>query len=175
MGINDNKAIMEQFPTLETQRLVLRKLKLEDLDRLVFIANNKRIADQITNMVHPYNHVHASMRLGYVSRGFNEGSRYCFAIIEKDRDRMVGEISLHNRDGRTAELGYWIDEGSWGLGFASEACKVIIGFGFSEIGYSSLFATCSIHNPASEKVLLKNGFQLESEQGQLRTYSLDKQ
>ena len=152
---------MNSFPILNSERLILKKLEAENLSALTRLANNKKISDQIVNIPHPYTDINASMRLGYVTKGFKEGSRYCFSIFTRDRMEFIGEISLHETDkaNKVAELGYWIGEPYWNNGFVGEAITPIVRFGFEKASYETIYATVRIGNIASERVLVKNGFE----------------
>lgn len=149
---------MKEFPTLYTPRLTLSQLSLDHLPALVKYANNKHISNNIINIPFPYSDIHASMRLAYVLKGFNEQSRFCFAILLIDTAAFIGEISLHVRNASTgvAELGYWIGAPHWNHGYASEAIEAVIEFGFTRAKYKTIYATCNIDNAASIRLLVKN-------------------
>ncbi|WP_205514061.1 GNAT family N-acetyltransferase [Longitalea arenae] len=149
---------MDRFPILYTNQLELRQINAGDIASLVRLANNKQIADQIINMPHPYEEYHAVHRLSYVYRGFKEGAFYAFAIILREQEQFIGEISLHLKPEASAELGYWIGEPFWNQGFASEAISAITAFGFNKLGLSQIYAECHRDNAASIRVLLKNHF-----------------
>lgn len=152
---------MKEFPKLYTKRLIITKLSDNDIPLLVKYANNKQISDNIVNIPYPYLEFHALMRMGYVLNGFKEQTRYCFAILLKDSQEFIGEISLHLTDQtkRIAELAYWIGEPFWNNGYVSEAIKPVIDFGFNAANYKIIYATCKVDNIASMKVLIKNNMK----------------
>jgi RimJ/RimL family protein N-acetyltransferase len=152
---------MSESPNIQTERLWLRKLQLDDLPYLVRFANNRKIADKIVNIRHPYSELDASMRLGYVHKGFVSKTRYCFAIIDKRENHFVGEISLHLIDekNKVAQLAYWIGEPFWNKGITTEAVASILHFGFLDAGYEIIYADCTIDNKASEQVMIRNHMQ----------------
>ncbi|MBO9198653.1 MULTISPECIES: GNAT family N-acetyltransferase [Niastella] len=149
---------MDRFPVLYTNRLELRQINASDITSLVKLANNKSIANQIINIPHPYEEYHAVNRLSYVYRGFKEKTHYAFAIILRDEEQLVGEISLHLKPALSAELGYWIGEPFWNRGFATEAIETITAFGFSKLGLTRIYAECHRDNLSSIRVLMKNNF-----------------
>ncbi len=71
--------------------------------------------------------------------------------------RLVGACGLGDRDGE-AELGYWIARPYWGLGYATEAARAVIGIARA-IGHKRLVAGHFTDNPASGRVLRKIGFR----------------
>ena len=168
---------MNYFPRLNSERLILKKLEAENLTALTRLANNKKVSDQIVNIPHPYTDINASMRLGYVTKGFKEGSRYCFSIFTKDRMEFIGEISLHETDkeNSVAELGYWIGEPYWNKGFVGEAVAPVVQFGFEKVGYQTIYATVRTGNIASERVLVKNGFEKFKEDALQKAYKISKE
>lgn len=164
---------MQQFPTLFTHRLRLRKLEPDDIALLVQYANNKKISDQVKNIPHPYTEPDAVFRIRYVWQGFKASARYVFAIAMKDTDALVGEVGLHlDNNGKVAQLGYWIAEPHWNKGYASEAVARIISFGFGSLHLATIFATVHADNPASASVLLKNSMILNDDSNRIRQYSI---
>ncbi len=166
---------MTQFPELNTQRLKLRKIQMEDVPSLVKYANNRKISDNILNIPHPYQEPDAVFRIGYVFNGFKNKTRYVFAITLKDTREFIGEISLHiDANNNNAQLAYWIGEPFWGKGITTEATKGITKFGFAQLNLNAIYATCHIDNIASCKVLLNNGMIRDSVTGNIAQYSITK-
>jgi RimJ/RimL family protein N-acetyltransferase len=66
-----------------------------------------------------------------------------------------------SREHSRAELGYWIGVPYWRRGFATEAGRSIVRFGFEELGLHRVQARHLERNPASGSVLRKLGMQLE--------------
>lgn len=66
-----------------------------------------------------------------------------------------------NRRFNKAELGYWIDIKYWNNGFASEAAKAIIEFGFENLKLKRIFASHFDYNPSSGNVMKKIGMKKE--------------
>ncbi len=71
--------------------------------------------------------------------------------------RLVGSCGIHERDGE-AELGYWIARPYWGLGYATEAARAVVGVAHA-LGHSRLISGHFTDNPASGLVLRKVGFK----------------
>ncbi|MFT3679527.1 MAG: GNAT family N-acetyltransferase [Ferruginibacter sp.] len=167
---------MENFPLLYTERILLRKIDIDDVPSLVKYANNKKISDNILNMVYPYQEPDAVFRISYVVQGFKNKTRYVFAIILKSSGEFIGEIGLHlNNDRNAAELGYWVGEPFWNKGIATEAATLVLKFGFEKLGLGIVFATCHAENESSSKVVSKNGMMPKKVQGNVIQYILTKQ
>ncbi len=94
------------------------------------------------------------------------GERVVFALVHEAG--LVGAMGLdfapeHAR----AELGYWVGRPSWGQGFASEAARELVRYGFEVLGLNRIQAHHMVRNPASGRVLEKCGMQKE---GVVRQY-----
>lgn len=98
-------------------------------------------------------------------------SRYAFAIIQKQDEKLIGaiELSIDDFTNRSGEIGYVLHPDYWGKGIATEAAHIIIGFGFSQINLHRIVATCDPRNVASARVLEKVGMVQE---GRLRDHIL---
>lgn len=71
--------------------------------------------------------------------------------------RLIGSCGLHDRGGE-AELGYWIARPCWGLGYATEAARAVMGIA-KALGHKRIVASHFTDNPASGHVLRKVGFR----------------
>ena len=92
--------------------------------------------------------------------------RYTLAIVLQAEDRVIGQISI----GPSAEdfpaegeigFGYMLHRDAWGQGYASEAARAIVRFGFDVLGAQQVSAWCFAENQASARVLEKAGLHLE--------------
>jgi [ribosomal protein S5]-alanine N-acetyltransferase len=72
---------------------------------------------------------------------------------------------MESGDPRQANIGYEIAPGYWGEGYASEAARVVVAFGFGELRLHRIWARCVAENVASYRVLEKTGMRRE---GRLR-------
>lgn len=84
------------------------------------------------------------------------------AFLIRHEGRLVGRINLHRvqreHHGR-AELGYRLGAGAQGRGWATAAVGLLLPIAFGELGLWRLEAVVRPGNPASARVLEKNGFQ----------------
>jgi ribosomal-protein-alanine N-acetyltransferase len=108
---------------------------------------------------YPYPPDGAEVLFQRATEGRQNGSLYSFAVVQEGG--CVGVMSLMgvDSDGH-AELGYWIGKPYWGQGLATAAGRLILGFGFQELGLQRVTAGCLQWNPASVRVLEKLGFRL---------------
>jgi ribosomal-protein-alanine N-acetyltransferase len=100
-----------------------------------------------------------------------------WATILKGENLYIGRCGLvphFKADGGSvsgeAALGYYIASQYWHHGFATEAGKAFIHFGFSELALNRIVATVEEGNDASVRVLQKLGFSLENTEEGQRTF-----
>lgn len=155
---------MNHRPILETERLSLGNLKVSDISRIIQFAGNKKIADMTLNIPHPYEERHAIHWIDMANKGIENKTAYIFAVRLKKEGEFIGGMGLHAAElYDRAELGYWIAEPYWNSGYATEALGAILEFGFNELQLNKIFATHLVNNPASGKVMIKNGMIKEGE------------
>lgn len=144
---------------LETERLVLRVPKIEDVPAIAEHANNRKIAEMTANLPHPYRPADAS---AFIAGLAATPDSVTFAILLKQEGALVfaGMCSLGRRPGESApEIGYWIAEPFWGLGIATESVRAVIDYAFSETDAERILGAARVVNPASRRVLEKCAFQ----------------
>jgi RimJ/RimL family protein N-acetyltransferase len=147
----DTKAC--RIPALKTARLMLRAPLHSDVDAIVALAGDRRVAENTVRIPHPYT---AADAVGFLAAINQKGGETVFAI-ERD-GALIGMCGLDARpDG--GELGYWLGVPFWGHGYATEAARAVIDYAFAERGHEVLQSGARVSNPASRRVLEKCGCQ----------------
>ena len=149
---------MEQLP-LETQRLSLRPYELVDASQVKRLAGDSRVSSSTLNIPHPYTLEMAQEWISTHGDEWQARAALIYAVTRKDTDQLLGTVSLVEINGGKAELGYWFGFPHWGNGYCSEAVAALIEFSFSMVGISALYAEHLADNPASGRVMRKNGMQ----------------
>jgi RimJ/RimL family protein N-acetyltransferase len=146
------------MPTLEGEHLVLRPFGLADAAEVQRLAGDFAVADTTLNVPHPYEDGMAEAWIGSHASAWEEGSLAAFAVTRRRDGQLLGAISLKMQPGGdVAELGYWIGSPFWGKGYATEAARLLIGFGFTSLGLARIAARHFARNPASGRVMQKIG------------------
>ncbi|MBS4206319.1 GNAT family N-acetyltransferase [Lederbergia citrea] len=146
---------------LETERLTLQPFKKEDAIRIRDLANDKELAS-ILGLPHPYELKYAEDWIAIQSDQIEEGVEFPLTITFKELNELIGTITIRiDKSNNKGELGYWIGKDYWGKGFATEAVKRIIDFGFSQLNLNKIWASALARNIASKIVLEKAGLQKE--------------
>jgi RimJ/RimL family protein N-acetyltransferase len=93
------------------------------------------------------------------------------AMERREDKRVIGEALLFNFENeRTrAEIGYGLGRPAWGHGYATEAVRPLVDFGFRELGLRRIGAIIDPRNGPSARVLQRLGF---SHEGTLRQHTL---
>jgi ribosomal-protein-alanine N-acetyltransferase len=156
-------AIVSGTPTLHTRRLALGAFVPGDAEELQRLAGAREIADTTLMIPHPYELDHALAWIGNQRKEAVRGRAANFAVRLADSGRLIGCVGLRDidRDHRQAELGFWIGREYWGQGYAREAAKAVIGYGFEVLDLNRIYAHHMARNPAAGKVLLHIGMKRE--------------
>ncbi|MDQ0062659.1 GNAT family N-acetyltransferase [Paenibacillus harenae] len=147
---------------LETDRLLLRPFELSDANKVQLLAGDKEVASTTLAIPHPYPDGAADQWIEAARQAAENGDRYAFAVVRKEDEELVGNMSIgiarhHNR----AELAYWIGKPYWGQGYATEAARRMVQFGFEELELNRIHAAAMTKNPASYKVMINVGMKYE--------------
>ncbi len=157
--------LMNAQPTLDTERLTLRPFIPYDAFDVERLAGAREVADTTLNIPHPYPHGGAAEWIRLHGPAWEDGTSATFAIVGKKTGALVGAISLIiKREHRRAELGYWIALDCWNRGYATEASRRVIDFGFEILGLHRIEARHFLRNPASGRVMEKLGMQKEGQE-----------
>lgn len=149
---------MDSLPTLMTERLTLRSFFDSDVEQVTVLASDKRIADVTANIPHPYPDDLAAQWISTHKDKWQQKHFATYAVTLTDTQQLIGCISLGEREEEKGEISYWLGVDFWGKGYASEACKRIVEFGFDEMQLNCIYGRVLTRNSASGKVLLKVGF-----------------
>jgi ribosomal-protein-alanine N-acetyltransferase len=87
------------------------------------------------------------------------GEMFVFVIVRED-GQFVGMIGLIGEKERGTEMGYWIGGPFMNRGYATEAVRQLLDFGFGKLGVERIFATPLERNIGSRRVLEKNGLEV---------------
>ena len=66
-----------------------------------------------------------------------------------------------DREHLQGELSFWLAIEAWGRGYMSEVVQAMVRYGFEDLSLNRLYAYQMLRNPASGRVLEKNGFRQE--------------
>lgn len=167
MKFND---YFNEVPRLETERLLLRPFRREDMDAYLAFIHDPEVQRFLGGGVSLFSaEPHISNWLNNINgRLLKSKTVLTWCVERKSGSRVIGRVDLGGFVKKSmAELAYYFSRESWGQGFASEAVKEAVRFGFDGLKLHRIQAAVRPENTASLRVLEKSGFQQE---GLLRKY-----
>ncbi|MFC7473052.1 bifunctional GNAT family N-acetyltransferase/(deoxy)nucleoside triphosphate pyrophosphohydrolase [Dankookia sp. GCM10030260] len=150
------------FAPLRTERLTLRPLAPEDAAALHRLVNDWEVAKTLARVPFPYPRELADTWIASTWAQIAAGEAWHLAIIgeENGAEHLVGCIGLTMaRDGRTAELGYWLGRRFWGRGMAPEAAARLCRWALANLDIAAIRASALKDNPRSQAVLARIGLR----------------
>lgn len=156
---NGKKTGGVSLPMLTTERLVLRAFDPSDAVDVYAYAQSDKVGPMAGWAPHHFLEESRRMVEHFIAGGET------WAVVEKRTGHVIGSIGLH-RDGRrniaaSRELIYVLGEASWGLGYATEACREVIRYAFEELNCEVLAVCHFPSNQNSRRVIKKLGFLYE--------------
>lgn len=146
-------------PLLKTDRLRLRRVSADDIDRFVLLLSEHEVAKFLTRVPHPYTAADARSFLDYAGGVHEAGRGDVMTITLREDDDAIGIVGIELQDGEPAsELGYWLGQDYQGNGYMREAVAEAVRFAFEDRGLTELYATTDTENLASQTVLQNTGF-----------------
>ncbi len=151
------------IPRLATARLVLDAYTLDDVPALVELAGHPEIFATTLLIPHPYTADDARRWIAAHLPDFANDQALSFAV--RHEGKLVGAMALTiNRKHDRAILGYWIGRPFWGRGYATEAARAVVAYGFQNLRLEKIEAEYFAGNPASGRVMEKAGLTREGYQ-----------
>ncbi|MBT4034471.1 MAG: GNAT family N-acetyltransferase [Candidatus Marinimicrobia bacterium] len=161
---------MKKYPELNTERLILRGFQPTDAPHIQELAGAFEVAEMTLNIPHPYLDGMAETWMSSHQSEYNSGNGVVFAMIELHSGKLVGAVGLTvTKRFNRAELGYWVGKPFWEKGYATEASKALLKYGFEVIRLNKIHASHMTQNPASGRVMQKIGMESE---GVLKQHAL---
>ena len=146
---------------LETQRLVLRPVRVDDAAAVFSGWAQDPAVSQYTSWS-PHGRVEDTRGfLRHGEDGWTRGTVYSWAIVRRDDGRLIGTTDIRF-EGHRAEIGYVLERRAWGDGYATEAARAVVDWGLAQPTLHRVWAVCDVENAASARVLDKVGMTREA-------------
>ena len=150
---------MGNIKTLETERLILRKLEESDAEEMY---KNWASDDEVTKYVRWSTHKNVDETREYIkfeNEQCKQDNYYNWGIVLKETGELIGAIgAFPSEDGRI-EQGYNISRKYWNNGYTTEALKKVLEYLTNEVGIHRFRCAHVVLNPASGAVMKKAGFK----------------
>ena len=138
----------------ETERLILRRYKKEDVQDLFEYLSDKEVVKYEPYKQQTFDETKENL-------GWRISTDEMVAVELKNSHKMIGNVYMGKRDFEALEIGYVFNRNYWGYGYAAESCKALIQQAFSN-GVHRIYAECDPNNKSSWKLLEALGFQREA-------------
>lgn len=146
-------------PTIETNRLILRKLELTDTQSVFdHWLSDERVMDNLIKGPHK-SISETEERVAEIVSNY-EKQDFCYWGIQlKEGGQLIGCIDFYNFDMLTenCNVGYSLGFDWWNHGYGTEALKAIVEFGFKHMNIHKISAAHNTDNPASGVIMSKVG------------------
>ena len=146
--------------TLETERLILRPLSVDDADAVFVWASDPKVNRY---MIYPL-HTGVEVTRQWL-RSVEQGAEgdYEFGFVRRSDGLLIGTGGVYDNGDGTWELVYNLRHDCWGRGYAAEAVKAMIAFAHDALGAKVFTAFHAVDNPASGRVMEKCGLVYQHE------------
>lgn len=159
--------------TIETKRLILRKLEISDLEQ---VYNNWCSDPKVSKYVTWDMHKNIEQTKEYINFKldlYKKDYRFDWVVVIKETNEVIGEIDAvkQSLNYNLVELGYCYGSKYWNNGYATEALSAVIKY-LKEVALVEKVTACHIStNPASGRVMQKAGMNYDAT---LKEYVVDK-
>ena len=152
------------FPVLETDRLILRALNLEDAKAIFGLRTNKEVNEFIDRKI-PNNLSETRAFIDNIANLEENNKGVFWVIASKSTNELMGTIGLRNFEDEEnyAEIGYEINPDYQERGYMSEAFEPVLNYGFQNLELKTIEAFTHKNNIASIALLEKQNFVLDPE------------
>lgn len=146
-----------------TERLIIREYRRSDLEDFLRVIRQPEIYATTYGIPRDYSRRRGKWWLRTVKMNTRLGSAFEFGVFLKDGEKYIGNVGLINISGahNHADISYYIDRDYMNMGYATEASRAMLRYGFGELGYHKISGVCMSCNPASRRVMEKLGMRFE--------------
>lgn len=146
--------------TLTGRAVTLREFRIDDAADSMAIVGDDRVTQWLSfdsrNLA-----AAQAMIDGAVKRAQDQPRTEYYLAMAAEPDELVGFARLALTGVKAAKLGYAVSADRWGKGYATDATRLMLRFGFQELGLHRISAAIGPDNAASVAVVHKVGMQYE--------------
>lgn len=150
------------FPTLESNRLLLRQLKYNDIEN---VFKGLSHPDIIKYYGISFNSLEATQeQMDWFANLEATKTGIWWAICSKDDGTFLGAGGLNDKNEHKAEIGFWLFPEHWGKGYMTEAMPLICAYAFDVLDLNKIEGFVETENNNCKKALAKLQFNLQETQ-----------
>ncbi len=154
---------------LQTDHLLLRDFVEKDIPAVHCYASDPEVVRYMAWGPNTERDTRDAVKRWLAEQASEPRLSFSLAIVLRAEEHLIGSCSIRvsDQESRAGHIGYCLNRDYWGRGYASEAARALVAFGFGQLGLHRIFATCDTRNLASARVLEKAGMRRE---GHLREH-----
>jgi ribosomal-protein-alanine N-acetyltransferase len=151
---------LPETPRLETERLVLRPLRIEDAPAIQqHFAHWEMVRHLVARVPWPYPADGAEINVRECLAKRERGEQFYWAMTLRDGDgELIGRIDLRPDAGVGAMRGFWLAQEYWGRGLMTEAADAVNAYAFEVLDWPFIDVSTNAANLASQRIKEKQGF-----------------
>lgn len=154
--------IFTDIPTIESDRIILRKILRTDVDDVFEYSSDEQLTKYL--LWHPHKNIAVTLQyLKTLERKYRKMEFYDWGVVHKSSGKLIGTcgFTAFDIENNGAEIGYVIARPYWGMGFAAEAARAVIEFGFQTLRLHRIEARFMTKNDGSRRVAQKCGMKFQ--------------
>ena len=154
--------ILQNPPTITTERLVLRPLSMSDDEAIYAYGSDPEVSKYVLYETHRSIEDSRTF-LRTVMAEYEQQKPSALGIALQESNRLIGSIGYLNwhADHRRIEIGYALSRDFWNMGYVTEAARALIGHFFRNSDLIRIEARCRTENIGSSRVMEKSGMKFE--------------
>jgi [ribosomal protein S5]-alanine N-acetyltransferase len=149
-----------KYPTLSTDRLVMRQPRLSDTAHFVHLMTDKDLNKYIDNSAPSIETVMDFLRRQSTDNT-DHSSDFTFSLELKNTDNLIGMIRVMQKNDHKAETGFVLKTEFQRNGYMTEAMHSILYYFFTSLNIHRIYATCDVRNTESKLLLERIGMTQE--------------
>ena len=144
----------QRFESLDTERLLLRRLRVSDLEAFLAYRNDPEVARYQAWEACDEGEARGMIQALEREEPATPGEWFQFAVELRATEGLIGDLGFRvETDGKQAELGYTFAREHWGEGYASEAVSGLLNYAFRDLGLHRVYAITDQENRSSAALL----------------------
>ncbi len=150
---------MSKEPILETERLILRPISLDDAEACFSWNRDERVTKYMSYSTY----TDISQTIDWIKSTLADEKEWNWTFVLKEENKVIGAGSI----GPDSKMeGYWgigynLHYDAWHKGYCTEAMKAIIDFAYQKLGVKKICSDHAVDNPRSGKVMEKCGLTFD--------------
>ncbi|MBC7805847.1 MAG: GNAT family N-acetyltransferase [Akkermansiaceae bacterium] len=148
---------------IETERLLIRRMSEQDVEEFLEYQSHPEVMRYQPYEAATPERAAYFLRIQSTSEPSDEGAYLAFAVHHKEENRMIGEVSINvlPKSQSKGEIGWSFHTDFHGKGYATEAARALLAYGFSFLGLHRITTFCDVRNAPSIRLMERIGMRRE--------------